>query len=867
MIILDEILKWSAGLPSWQSDAVARLLGSPTLSGDDLDHLLAVLKSAHGIPDSKNRVPVPLSADRIPVRSATDSHVRIHSVKGLKNVNAIAEDSILSFGKDGLTIIYGDNGSGKSGFSRVLKKACRARDQSEPILPNANLAAADVGNAEAQFDLSIDGIDCTASWVNGFSAPVELSSLAIFDSRCARAYLDNEDDFSFVPYGLDVFEALAKVCSQLKGLIETEYAQTSVDLTAFALLHGDTQVGKAIISLSARTKPELIEELAKLTPENTTRHADLAKSLQENNPKEKAAQLRLRSKRFAAIAAAAAAKSEIVSPAAVAKLRTLADEFRVAKAASELAAREFKESENLLPGTGGEVWRELFEAARKFWLLSESEKQFPDLGVESPCPLCQEPLEGGAQRLLRFEAFIQQTAEKTTAEKRRVLAAAYKPFAAQVFGLGLDDASFDEMQLHDAQLAIDTRAFENALAARHEAIKAAIVAHDWIGIDHPLADPGERLTALLTKLAEEAEVLEKASNEDARVALQKEFAELDARVRLNRVKDSVIAAIEKLNHQAKLKQCLSALKTNAISLKAAELTEKAVSVELESALNKEFQALGAGTLKVAIQSRSGKGKPLHKLKLQLPQSRNPGEILSEGEQRAIALGSFLAEVELSGTKGGIIFDDPVSSLDHRRRERVASRLAVEGKKRQVIIFTHDIYFLCLLIEHANAVGVSIVTQSLVRRKEGFGIVDPELPFEGKNTSRRIGALKAHQQHVAKLRRDGEDQKHHAQTVLAYNALRLTWERAVEEVLLRGVVLRFRKGVETQRLSGLSVEDEDFSAVHAGMTKCSNYAHDKAVMGGVAVPEPDELLQDIEALDTWRAKIEERAKDTGRRRKG
>lgn len=62
---------------------------------------------------------------------------------------------------------------------------------------------------------------------------------------------------------------------------------------------------------------------------------------------------------------------------------------------------------------------------------------------------------------------------------------------------------------------------------------------------------------------------------------------------------------------------------------------------------------------------------------------------------------------------------------------------------------------------------------------------------------------------------------------------MSWERAVEEVLLREVIMRFRKGVETQRLAGVVVEDDDYAQVNAGMTKCSNYAHDKALLGGVA----------------------------------
>ena len=63
-----------------------------------------------------------------------------------------------------------------------------------------------------------------------------------------------------------------------------------------------------------------------------------------------------------------------------------------------------------------------------------------------------------------------------------------------------------------------------------------------------------------------------------------------------------------------------------------------------------------------------------------------------------------------------------------------------------------------------------------------------------------------------------------------------------------------------------VEDDDYAQVNAGMTKCSNYAHDKALVGGAAVPEPDELLADIMALETWRGQNDERSKKTANRRK-
>lgn len=866
MSLLQEILNWSQSLPAWQSDAVARLLAKQTLTAKDQDDLFALLKAANGIPDSKGRKPNPLTADQIPAPVKATTHFELLAMKNMRHVNAIAENQRLPFSASGMTVIYGDNGSGKSGYSRVLKRACRARDQMEAIHPNAALPAGKTGKPEAVFEITVDGIPQDAHWIDGKSAPAELSSFAIFDSRCARAYLDSEDDFSYVPYGLDVFEGLAKVCKQLKTAIETEHMQSAANLTAFVPLHGDTAVGKLISGLSARTTQAQIDALATLSPEDLAQHVALGKSLKENNPKEKAVQLRLRARRVAAIATNAISMGALVDHTVVAKLRGLADSYRTAKSAAALAAQQFKKGESLLPGTGGEAWRELFDAARKFAVESHPDKAFPDLGTDSPCPLCQQPLAEGAARLLRFESFVQGEAEKTAQARRTALYAEYKPFIENILTLNIGDVTYCEIEGLDPQLAKDAKVFEQSLTARQAAIKAAVISHQWEGIDQALVNPSARFQVLADKLNAEAETLEKASDEKARALLQKQFVELDARVRLNQVKDAVVLAVTRLGHQAKLKQCLSAVKTNAISRKASELAEKVVSKELADALNREFKILGVGTLRVSLQSRSDRGKALHKLKLELPQSRNPGEILSEGEQRAIAIGSFLAEVGLSGGKGGIVFDDPVSSLDHRRRERVAKRLAKEAAQRQVIIFTHDIYFLCLLAEEAKLAAVPIATQSLTRRAEGFGVADPDLPFEGKSTSKRIKALKAQHQTIAKLHRDGEEQEYQRQTIDAYFRLRMTWERAVEEVLLREVILRFRKGVETQRLAGVIVEDGDYAQIYAGMTKCSNYAHDKAQQGGVAVPDPDELLADITALDAWREGLEKRSKMIAQKRK-
>ncbi|MGV4181083.1 AAA family ATPase [Citrobacter braakii] len=496
MSILQEILTWTQGLPAWQSDAVSRLLVKQTLTQQDHEDLYALLKLNFGIPDPKNRQAHPLTADQIPVQVKKDTNIKLSTIKNLHSVNAIAENQQLEIGPTGMTVIYGDNGSGKSGYSRVLKQACRARDQSEPVHPNANLPEAKTGNAQASFNITVDGTDKEVTWYQGKEAPPELSSFAIFDTRCARAYLDNEDDFSYVPYGLGVFEALAKVCKQLRTSIEAEQVQSAVDLTTFAHLHGETTVGKLISALNAKSSIAQIEALATLKPEELTLRETLENSLKENNPKEKAGLLRLRARRVTALATNTVEKGLIVGPEAIAKLKALADKFRTAQAAATLAAKNFKESENLLPGTGGEAWRELFDAARKFALEAHPDKPFPNLGQDDACPLCQQPLAEGAERLLRFESFIQAETEKTAQACRKALADEYRLFKSAVITLNFDEITQAEIAEIAPSLVVEIKSFEAALAARHEAIKTAIISNDWTGLNVVLDSPVDKLKEL-----------------------------------------------------------------------------------------------------------------------------------------------------------------------------------------------------------------------------------------------------------------------------------------------------------------------------------------------------------------------------------
>ncbi len=860
MSILQEILKWSQNLPEWQQDAIARLYIKPDLTSQDFDDIYALLKSKHGITDLNARVPTKLTSEQVAAPQVSGRLVQIAAIKNLQNVNALAEDQRLPINPSGLTVIYGENGTGKSGYSRVFKKACRARDQREPIHPNAHKKPSEISPPQATFELIVEGNPVEVEWTFGKEAPEQLSAIAIFDSHCARAYVDNHGDFAYVPYGLDILEGLVNVCSKLRTMAAKEQEDSKPNIELFATLSNtQTQVGKLLTSLSSKTKPEDVEALAKMTESDQERLVILNKTLAETDPKQKAEILKRQATRFANLSMRIGTAIGLVSDSNIAYLKSLIEKSKIAKQAADLAGKQFKETPGLLPGTGSEVWKALFEAARIFAVESHPGKKFPHLEPESACPLCQKPLDlDGVARLEAFEVFYQQAAEKADKAARKSALDAYQAVKQAQLDLAIDEALAKELEESSQKLADDCTNMQKALIDRRSSIlDASKPEGDWSVIIGLPLDPRETLDTTKTQLLAEAKILEDSLDEKAKAVLVNEKTELDARQRLFDLKGAVLDAIAKFVLKEKLIACHAAAGATAISRKSTELSNTMATKEVADVLNNELKSLNVHELKVVMKPESPGGKTRFKLILEILGNASAKDILSEGEQRAIAIASFLAEVNLGKGRGGIVFDDPVSSLDHRRRWHVAKRLAEEAKQRQVIVLTHDIYFLCILQQEADAAGIELAAQCIRKAPIGFGVQTDRLPFDAMSTLKRVKSLRQMHVATAKAHKAGDEEEATRLTRNIYHHLRLAWERGVEEVLFHSSVIRFDEGVSTKRLSCVVVEDSDFATIEAGMTKSSKFEHDPAPGAHLPTPHPDELYADIEALETWRKSVESR----------
>ena len=854
MALLSDILKWTESLPLWQRDACRRLHQKEAgLEETDYSELYTLLKKANGIETDDAVVAVPLAHEHLPAELVPGEKITLVSLRELTNVNQIPSDQTLTFSENGMTVIYGGNGSGKSGYARVMKKACRARDQSEPIHPNANDPTVATKEPTAKFDVKVAGTPEEIKWSRDATPSDHLSTISVFDSKCARSYITAEKNVAYLPYGLDIVENLAnQVLPKLSEKLEAEIDCIDDSKLPFDHFLGETEVGKVIEDLSVKSEADAITSLGTLTEDDTKRIAELTTTLKEANPLAKAQESRLSAIRLKTYAEKLTTPLLWVSAEAVEKLQKINQEKNVAEAAEKMAADALRAGEELLPGTGDQAWKLLFEAARCYSTeAAYPGEEFPPSTDGKVCPLCQEGLtETGVQRFKRFDEYIKNDVAKTADAARKQLETARGKIEAADLEITAEEALGDELNALNASLNKSIEGFQLCIKSRRESMLKCLETSEWDEIPALIESPRILVRHLAAQQLKVYRTLVRAADEDTRKKLEKELSELTARQSLSKSLKAVIELIKRMKKKAALERCRSSLKTRPISDKSKEFATVAITDELRKTLDQELKALGIGHIKTKLKERSDRGKVFHQLLLDIPTTKKIDEILSEGEQRAIALGSFFAELALANHSCGIVFDDPVSSLDHWRRRNVAHRLVEEAKIRQVVVFTHDTSFLGQLHDEIEIAGIQKVFHFLECRGNFPGYVNEGLPWDHQGYKARINAHEQAQSKLAKAwppypgERDISEMRHQ------YDKMRATLERIIQDVVFNGVVKRYRDWIIVDLLKDVvGFNRIEYDAIDKLHKRCCDVvtAHDPSSAKAAAVPTPADLGNDIIAL--------------------
>lgn len=859
--MLHGILEWSQDRPIWQRDALRRLLVTGELNDDDIVVLAEICKSSHGLAEQIEAVP--LTKEHVPGRTA-GAPVSLVSIFHYRGVNALAEDQTLKFGA-GLTVVYGDNGAGKTGYTRILKSACRARGI-EKILGNVVSGTTPLTLAVAiQYKV---GTEATSREWTGGSEDEFVSRVSIFDTQSASVYLTEKTDVAFRPFGLDLFDKLVKACKAVRAKLESE--QRALGGSGLPSLQTTipqgTSVAKLLATISSLTKSEAIQALSQFSDEEEMRLVFLEKSLldlQVNDPQKLIQQFTLRAGRIQALVRHLKEVEATLSDDAVKAIFNVRSEGR-RKSEEAKRLREATFPKGLLQGTGGDEWMALWESARQFSVQKAYQnKLFPFIGSEAQCVLCQQDIgDSATHRLQHFADFVTSTVENELRHIRHAFTQKRKTFTDLKTITEAVNETLKEILIEHESVANSIEAALTSNEQRRNSVLLALTEDSDLPSDcKALVSIATTTQSLASQIEQRITVLRNSANDQTRQSMTTEVQELRARKILATHQQIVINEIERRKKFAAYGLCLDDTKTQVITTKSTAVTKLVVSQKLKQSFQAELIQLSFRHAEVELKEIGGtEGVFYHKLVL----TRAPGvelpKVVSEGEQRCLSIAAFFAELSTADDPSAIVFDDPVSSLDFEWRNSVARRLVQESKIRQVIVFTHDIVFLLALRQYAEEFGVESLDQHVRRQSNGAGVTAEELPWVALPVKKKIGYLNNCWQAADKLSRDGHQDAYEKEAKNLYGFLRETWERALEEVLLGGVVERYRPSVQTQQIAKIAdITAEDCKTVEVAMTKCSTWlrGHDQAPAARAPIPNATDLKADIATLEKWVSDIRKR----------
>ncbi|WP_026987046.1 AAA family ATPase [Fodinicurvata fenggangensis] len=882
----EELLAWSGGRPAWQQDALRRLAQQGKLSEDDEASLRQHIEFSEGLITDEPPATVPLASDHLSEAASNAPKTVLASLGPVRNVDRLEPNQPpIRFAVNGITLIYGPNASGKSGYCRITKQLCRSLSDSvsptqlrgnvfdeEPAPPAEVAVAYRVGeNQDSKTELT---------WASNEDPPAELARISVFDTASARLYVDKERTIEFLPYELDLLNKLGFVVRNLdagfkqreddlkravQAPLPTGYTQGTTAQQLIAKLVPDSSLAELPTTEQLRTCAEWSEEfqaeLDRLTAESRNDPATMARQRREA---QQALQTLLRE------------ISDITDKVGDTAIQDLSRKQRDAaekNRAAEASARDLF-SDEPIPDVGSDIWRQMLKYAREFAAETFPDREPPQIAAAERCVLCQQELDAdAASRLKSFDSYLDQRAAEDAAAARGAFENAVSGLQSfqnrpktDVTALLAGYSALSEQRKGHAGAI--TAFFEQA-GARLNAIKAILTEEafdQWATLDGLPEAPTQIIKDEITALNGEIEEFERLARGDEAIQERaRRLNDLNDRKKLSEEIGLVFDRRSKLEELCRVTACRAQCRLNAITGQITRRRREILTPSLREALEDELRALQLTHLPLDLSDRGDLGASVVEVALTAQQRiRANSEILSEGEQRGLALACFLAELKEIGRDHGIIVDDPVSSLDYSRMEAVARRLAVEAAGgRQVVIFTHNILFHHIVSTEARRIGVACHEEWMTSLgNDRFGIIDNDRkPWHIKPVTERLGEIDRARQSLDAAGYDQTEETFRVAVTDLYTKMRTTWERTVEEVLFNKVVQRFRPEILTQSLRGACFDAEkDYPVIFEGMKRTSHFSgHDLAEDLPRELPSVADIERDITELRDFIQYARERKK--------
>ena len=840
--MLPELISWLGEQHLWIRVAGHRLLTNGQLSDGDISELANIIKDPALVAD------VDLGIEIANNENGAARELRLVSIGPVTGIDALGPRVPLGFGGHNITVVYGKNGSGKSGYSRILSRVC-GKPRSDAL--RRNVFAENQGAQACTIKYSVGGTVTEVAWVPG--PPIAaLIPVDIFDSACGRFYLENETEASFLPPELAFMADLVTACNRVDSILASEERLLVSSLPQIEQALATTTAATSLRNISHRTTEEELSRLTIWNQENADEMLALNSRLSVADPLVAAQRLRrVRQQRQTMADAIENAMSNLTNLEPTRQRVTQAENTR--RVANE--ATEALRAESEVTGVGSETWRALWQAAKAF---SEGEAypfhEYPVCQHGARCVLCHQELgEDARNRFGAFSSYVSGAIETAAITARRNLA----DHLAQIPTRPNQVALATAIQAADLPVNIGEsveRAWQS-LENHLEPIRHGKLPADPIVIDEVVNTVVLQIRGLADSAEAEAAELVRSANPEARRADEVRLRELRAQRWISEQVEAIRSEQSRLRRVHEYQQFRRQADTRGISRKAGEFSHALVTDAYISRFNSELGRLGARGISVElVHTRTERGRSKHVVRLRGALTGNApvAEILSEGERRIISLAAFLADVTGRNMPSPFVFDDPISSLDQTWEEKTIDRLIEISATRQVIVFTHRLSLLSIISDKADEM------QTVYISREPWGTGEPgELPLDAKKPDRAMADLKNRRlvQARAELNANGTESYYPLGKAICSD-FRILLERMIEFVLLADVVQRHRRAINTQGKMNLlpRIKPADCALIERMMGKYSCYEHSQSAEAPVQPLTPDEIGTDIDEMLAWHAEF-------------
>lgn len=676
--IVDFLWDW-AGSSDWAKLLVHKVVSTESsLSKADREDVFKYFLQSIGL---ETGLP-PLTITK-PSYSPISKNIELTALSEVTGVNKLAKEQTIAFAPN-LTVIYGENGTGKTGYGRILKAIGFSYDQNNTILTNIFGATEP---QSAKIDFKANGNPETFAWA-GKNRNDDLASISVFNNNCVQISLDGSRQLIVSPIGFHLFNLVSSELGALDGLLQDKKNEYPVQISWIENLHENTPQQVFINALSKDSSDQKLIELSTFGDEQekelSAKELELSKlnkALLENEIRSLNSQI--------------TELNTITGKVDQAKLALNTDIWKqlieLNKSISELEKNTQKGISEIASAKGIEFYEtnefKTFLSSAEAYIKKIDKPDYPQ--NEDVCVYCRQPLETDAKELLgNYRRLLNDKSEENLAKFKKTKQALIGSVNGIDTALKLNQPSFGNDKNDNPIQPDEFIAYNKDLGLLKEAFISGEVAEDSVfnfKYDDFKTFISNKTKQLQESLTAKNELL--ANIETKETELKKIIAELKDRKYISSKVDEIRKIIGNYKTISILNKNGNSFSTNSISRKTSQAREELVSQDFNLIFQEELKALRKSGMPIELSFGTDRGKTKLSHKISNHQLL---EILSEGEQKSIALAEFLTELQLDNIKAPVIFDDPVNSLDHKIIDSFAKRVIRLSEQRQVVIFTHSV---------------------------------------------------------------------------------------------------------------------------------------------------------------------------------